>query len=433
MVGFAAFMAMAIDCGLGTIGVRRIAAARAMLPSVAALVPLARLALAVVAIPVMIICVETLGPAPMPRGLVWLYATSLVFVALNQEWLLQSAGLMAQVAVAQLLRMLTFAAIVLWLVHGSADASLVGLAEIAAAVVVSLYYLGQQQARITPVRASFAWRGAMDLMREAASLGLSQFAWAAAQFMPLFLIGSSGSNAATVAWFAAAQRLVTSLLTFSYVYHFNLYPVLARAAATSATAFADLMRASFRATAWFSIGGALALTLVAAPLLSLIFGTRFEVAAPALAVLGWVIPITFLSGHARWSLVVAGAHGRVLAAQLGGLAAVVLSGIPLIATMGERGAAAAAVVGSIAVWALSHHFAARVSGPPPRFSLAMRPLVLAVIAGGLAGALDFHVLLRAAVGVSLYAALAPLVDRALVADLVLLAHAKASAPSKPAT
>lgn len=428
IVGFGALMAMVIDCGLGTIGVRRIAAAKEELPALAARIPLARLAIALVAIPLMIICAEVLGPPDLPRSLVWLYALSLVFVALNQEWLLQSAELMPQVAFAQALRMLTFAAVVFLLVRGPLDVTAVGAAEIIAAAVVSLYYLRLQHVRVTPVRFSLSVPKTIGLIREGASLGLSQFAWAAAQFMPLFLVGSI-SHGATVAWFAAAQRLVTSISTFSYLYHFNLYPALARASATSAAAFTDLLRASFRVTAWFSIGFALALTLVAAPLLATIYGARFADAAPALAILIWVVPVTFLSGHARWSLIVEGAHGRVLNAQLAGLATVGLAGVPLVMFLGDVGAASAAVAASIAVWAVSHLFAARLKAKPPGVALVMRPLALALVLGATAQFMEASPLLKAAGGLALYAALAPLLDGALVADLIRLAHAKAAATS----
>ncbi len=428
IVGLAAFMVMAIDCGLGMVGVRRIAAAKGELPALAARIPLARIVLALPAIPAMILCAELLGPPELPRALIWLYAASLAFAAFNQEWLLQSAECMTQVAHAQMLRMLTFAAMVILLVHGPPDVSAVGAAEIVAAAAVTLYYLGWQHLRVTPVRASFSMRAALGLIREGASLGLSQLAWAAAQFMPLFLVGGLGKGA-TVAWFAAAQRLVTSLSTFSYVYHFNLYPVLARAAATGGVVFNDLMRASFRVTAWLSVGVALALTLLAAPVLTAIYGARFSVAAPALAILVWVVPATILSGHARCALIVRGSHGHVLNAQLVGLVTIALAGIPLVMFLGDAGAAAAAVAGTIAVWAFLHVCAVRVGTSPPRLRLAGRPLALALILISAARFMEADLLLSAAGGLVLYAIMAPLLDRDLVPDFIRLAHAKAAAPS----
>ena len=96
--------------------------------------------------------------------------------------------------------------------------------------VACLYYLGMQHFKVMPIRLSFSMPHAVGLIREGAAVGLSTFVWAAAQYMPLFLIGSLVGGA-RVGWYAAAQRLATSISMFGFVYHFNLYPALARSAA----------------------------------------------------------------------------------------------------------------------------------------------------------------------------------------------------------
>lgn len=431
VVGLTAFFAIAVGCGLGTIGVRRIAEARQELPALAAQIPMTRLIIAVVAIPVMIIGVAALGPPALPRNLVWLFAASLVFAAWNQEWLLQSAERMAEVGFAQMLRVLIFAAAVLLLVRGPADLAAVGWAEVAAAFAVTLYYLYVQQSKITPIRVALSLHRMLRLVREGVAVGLSQFVWAAAQYAPLFLVGGIVGGA-EIGWFAAAQRLVTSIATFSFVYHFNLYPALARASAAGGAVLAQLLRISFRVTGWASIGLALGLALGATPILTIIFGERFAVAAPALAILVWVIPIMFLSGHARYSLIVAGAQTRVLVAQLAGLATVTLAGIPLVLVLGDVGAAVAGVGGAIAVWISAHALALHLKTPTPSFLLIVRPSALALALGLVGQFTDMEALAKAIAGLVLYAMLAPLLDRALIPDLVRLAHAKATiAPPQP--
>lgn len=425
VVGIAALFAMAVDCGLGLIGVRRIAAAPAEMPLLAAQIPLARLAIAVVSVPVMAFGVKLLGPPGALTGLIWLYAASLLFAAWNQDWLLQSTERMTQVAIAQTIRMLIFAAMVFVFVQGPSDVIAVGWAEIAAATIVTVYYLGLQHLKVTPVRVSFSWLKMTALVREGASLGLSQFVWVAAQFLPLFLVGSLVGGA-SVGWFAAAQRLVTSISTFSNVYHFNLYPAVARASAAGGTAQADLMRASFRVTAWVGVGCALALAMASAPVLATIYGGQFVAAAPALAILIWVVPIMFLSGHARFSLILAGVQKGVLYGQVAGLAAVGLVGGPLVLTLGDIGAAIAAVVGNVAVWGVSHAFASRVGTPPPSPWLVAKPLLLALALGiGMQYAGPAPTI-WAISGFLLYIILAPLIDRALVSDFMMLAHSKAT-------
>lgn len=423
MVGLAVFLAMAIDCGLGPIGVRRVAQSRTQLPLLATQIPLARMGVALITIPIMVIGLMTFGPAGVPGGLVWLLAASLLLAPLNQDWLLQSAELMAQVALGHMLRALVFAAAVLLLVRGPADVVAVGWAELAAAVVACFYYLAMQHFKVTPIRLSFSTPHAIGLIREGAAVGLSTFVWAAAQYMPLFLIGSLVGGA-QVGWYAAAQRLGTSISMFGFVYHFNLYPALARSAAGSNSEFSKLLRTSFRVTAWGSIGLALGLMLAAEPVLTVIFGERFSVAATSLQILVWGIPVMFLSGHARGALIVISAQKYVLYAQIAGLATVVLAGVPLVSFFGEVGAAAAAVASSIVVWISSHVSAVKLAAPLPRLALIVKPLMLAVVSGIAARYMDMSPLANALGGIALYSIAAPILDRTLVPDLINLAHAK---------
>jgi O-antigen/teichoic acid export membrane protein len=430
VVGLTAFFAIAVDCGLGTVGVKRIAHAPHELPALAAQIPLVRLALALLTVPLMIGGMHALGSPSIPSGLVWLYAASLFFVALNQDWLLQSAELMAHVAFAQILRALGFAAMVFLLVEAAVDITAVGWAELTAVAAASIYLLMVQHFRVTPIRFPLAAFDVRGLVREGASIGLSRFAWAAAQYMPLFLVGSFAGGR-EVGWYAAGQRLVTSISSFSFVYHFNLYPALARASAVGSADLAELMRNSFRVTAWGSIGLALGLTLGAAPVLGMIFGERFELAALALAILAWTIPVIVLSGHARWALIVGDAQRHVLHAQLAGFATVTFTGVPLVLALGAVGAAAAAVAGSLAVWVVSHAFARRLEAAPPAFSLGAKPLLLALVLGYAAYFTGAEPLVEAIGVVFVYALTAPLIDRSLLPDLVRLAHARPGLRAEP--
>jgi O-antigen/teichoic acid export membrane protein len=426
VVGLTVFFAMAVEGGLGTVGVRRLGLARGEMPRLARQIPLARLTVAAIAVPAMIVVMAWVGPETVPRMLVVLFAASLLFAAFNQEWLLQGTERMTHVAVAQIVRMLVFGAVVVAVVRNPDDLAGVGWAEFAAVAVTSVYYFVVQRALLQGRRqpGGDLLRGAVALAREAAPLGLSNFVWAAAQYMPLFLVGSIVGGA-QVGWFAAAQRLVNSVATFSYVYHFNLYPSLVRAAARDGDAAARLMTASFRVMAWLSVGAALGVTLAATPVLVLVFGAQFAAAAAALGVLVWVIPVTLLSGHARGLLVVAGVQRHVLVAQIAGLATTVLGGFAFVAMLGDTGAAAAAVAGAVGVWLVAHGYARRERTPPPALVLALLPALLALLAGVAASFLPVAPLWQAILACALYGVLAPLLDRRLIADVIELAHAKA--------
>jgi O-antigen/teichoic acid export membrane protein len=422
VVGLTALFGIAVEGGLATIGVRRVAESRSDLPVLATLIPIARVLVALVAIPVLIVTVELLGPAEASTTLILLFAASLLLWAWNQDWLLQSVELMHQVALARMLRMLVFLAGVILLVHGTDDLAAVGWAELAGLGAAVVYYLGIQHFKVTAVRVAVSVREIVTLIREGAAIALTTFAWSAAQYMPLFLVGSLVGGSA-VGLYAASQRVVISLSILSFVYYFNLYPTLARSLGIEGE-FARLLHVSFRVVAWGSIGLALGLSLAASPLLSTVFGGQFADAAPVLALLVWTIPATFLSGEARWALITLRAQRRVLYAQLAGLAAIVVAGIPLILLFDELGAGAAAVIGALVVWIVAHAHARSLDAPLAPRTVVVKPLLLALACAGAVQLIDAATLVKALAAVALYAAAAPVADRSLVPDLYNLAHAR---------
>ena len=424
VAGLAGLFAMVVDLGLSTIGVRRAAAAPEKRGELAAQIFLIRLAVAIVSGLIMVVGVNVFSGSPALHGLVLLYAISLLAGACYQEWLLQSAGLMRQVALAQVLRMSTFLAAILLLVHGIADTVLVGASEIAAVLVAAAYALRVQSRKIAPLR--FWTRfDAGSLIREALPVALGTMIWSAAQYVPLFLMGALVGGAG-VGFFAGANRLAASIATFSFVYHFNLYATASRLARESAQALTTVMRSSFRATAWATIGGALVVSLAATPIMTVIFGRDFGSAATSLAILIWTVPMMFLAGHVRWSLILAHAEVEVFRSQVAGLLTVVVLGLVLVPTYAETGAAAAALGGNFGVWISAYSLARYRKVETPQLLLAAKPALLAAVLAFGTGFVVMPAWAEAIGALVLYALCAPMIDRALAGDILHLSRASAA-------
>jgi O-antigen/teichoic acid export membrane protein len=184
------------------------------------------------------------------------------------------------------------------------------------------------------------------------------------------------------------------------------------------------MARSLRVSTWGGVAVALAVVLFAHPITRVVFGPKLTGAAPLLMVLAWSLPITLAYSHARWALTAAGAQTRVLISLLTGLAVMAVVGPLLSARMGAMGLAIGSIAGGMAVWIAVHVLAARHGSHPPPFSLALRP---ALMAGAIIGA---HLLLAkgalwaAPVGLVLFAAAAPLIDRRLIGDVAKLGGSK---------
>jgi O-antigen/teichoic acid export membrane protein len=423
VAGLAGLFAMVVDLGLSTIGVRRAAAAPEKRGELAAQIFLIRFAVALVCGLVMVIGVNVFGGSPALHGLVLLYAVSLLISAGYQEWLLQSAGLMAQVAIAQVIRMTIFFAAILLLVHGVGDAVLVGACEIAAVAAAAVYALRVQSRKIAPIRL-WSRLEIRSLVREGLPVALATTIWSAAQYVPLFLMGALVGGAG-VGFFAGANRLAASIATFSFVYHFNLYATASRLARDSTQALSTVMRSSFRSTAWVTIGGALLVSLAAMPIMTIVFGRDFGSASTSLAILIWTVPMMFLAGHVRWSLILAHAEVEVFRSQVAGLATVVALGLALVPSYAETGAAVAAVGGNFGVWISSYALAWYRKVETPPLKLAAKPLLLAAALALCTGPVALPAWAEAIGALFLFALFAPVLDRALFGDILHLARASA--------
>ena len=428
-VGLAVFFARLVDWGMGPIGVRELAAKPETAVSLAAQISGARLLIACIAVPVLGLAALWSGQPETAVKLVWLYALSLLAVPWKQDWLLQGREMMNAAAFAQFVRMFTFAAGVVILVHSELDILYVGLAEIAAVAITTAYYLGIQRFWICPVRLKFDPKDVVRLIRQGFSVGLSNVVWTFIQYAPLFLVANLAGGV-SLAWFAASHRVVISLLILSYIYHWNLYPTMARRAESSPDALQILIGASFRVVAWGGILIALILTLIGRPLLVLAFGPSFAEAAPAFVVLIWALPVTLLSGHARWALIAKGLQRYVFFAHVAGAVVVLTVGLALTSRFGAVGAATAMTAASLAIWAVAHTFAILKVGPLPGITAVLLPACVAGMAFVLAQGLNTLPLLGAAAAAAVYVLFALLIDRKLLPDLLRLMQAKADVDGK---
>ena len=423
-IGLAAFFAIVIEGGLGPIGVRAVSQSADRVKALSALIPSTKLCIALVAIPLMCLVPNLTGQSAAAQQLVLLFALSLLFTPWNQEWLLQGLEMMNAAALAQVVRMLVFAMGVVVFVQSSEDLLRVGLVEIAAVSTLIAYYLVVQQWRIARIRLRFRFSDLRQLVRESFSVGASNVVGSLIHFAPLFLIASIVGGEET-GWFAASHRVVVSLLTFSFIYHMNLYPTIARRAAKSSNDMNLLVQSSFRVAAWAGILAGLLLTLLAKPLLTLVFGEPFAAAGPAFGVLIWVLPVTLLSGHARWSLIASGHQRYVLLSQLAGAVAALAFGSVLIPSLHALGAGITALMASLVVWGVAQAFSLKHSVRLPWMSVIWLPLAVAAACAALAIVIDVNLWLAAGVAGTGYVIAAPLANRQLLTDLRRLAHAKA--------
>ncbi len=425
----AMFFALVVDFGLGPIGSREVARQPERAAPLAAVIPTARLGLAVLAAAGMLLCAVLLDQPAPTRSLIAIYAASLLGLPWTLDWLFQGLGQVGRVALANATRMAVFATLVVLLVARSSDLWKVGVIETAAVSAMAAYYLLSQRAQVGPARLAFDRPELGRLLREALPVGLSRVVWAFNQYLPTVLVAVLVGGV-EIAWFGAAHRITTSLGAFAYLYHFNLYPHVARTVGAPAEELAALLRSSFRLTAWAGILAGLAGTLLAEPLCVLVFGDPFRAAAPALALLIWTLPLMLWASHARFALIAYDHSGATLIAHSSGAVCTVILASAWIGRWGAMGTAAAMIGSQLVNWAVAQALARRYVGRVPFLKPLLRPALTALVAAAVAQAVPgVNPWWTGMVGLGIFGLAAPLVEPALVRDVKALLQHRATAPA----
>lgn len=185
--------------------------------------------------------------------------------------------------------------------------------------------------------------------------GIPRAAWvAAAASLPIFInfvahslyarlgtwVLGVQASALEVGWYSAAANIAGVALLGMPLVTWILLPAAARAGAGSEADRDQLVVGALRAALLFAVPGALLLSLVAAPLVALVFGAAFAPAAVALARLAPTIGLAYLATIAAVSLIERGRERTVAAVSVAGL--LVSVGLTLVLARPSTPGAAAA-------------------------------------------------------------------------------------------
>jgi O-antigen/teichoic acid export membrane protein len=200
------------------------------------------------------------------------------------------------------------------------------------------------------------------------------------------------ARAEHVAWQAAAVRIVVAQHTFVFLYFFNMLPNLSRELSIGLGEWRDLVRRSLSTSMWPAFLVALGGTLGAPLIVTILYGPAYEPAVRPLQIVVWMIPVTWFSGHFRFSLVAAGQQRWEFFAAAASAAVMMPLAVLLVYYQGSTGAAVALLVGSVmnawlALVAVRRYVgqAPALSAISPALATCVGCLGLGVAAGVVAG------------------------------------------------
>jgi O-antigen/teichoic acid export membrane protein len=236
---------------------------------------------------------------------------------------------------------------------------------------VALHFFGFPRQRI-----DFAF--IRHIFPQAFPIGASELLWAVKIYFATVVLGLVIAGP-EVGWFGAAHRLVIALHAFVWLYFFNLLPSIARSSQGSLDGLHRLMRPSLQVTAWAAVFLGIVGTALAEPIITLIYGPQYQESVAVFRVLIWLIPLTLISGHYRYTLIGYNEQRLEFFSSAGGAVLVVLLNLFLIPTFGFRGAAWALVISEAFILGLAYVLVRRSITHIPMWSHIYRPLIAGAI------------------------------------------------------
>lgn len=324
----------AADMGLATLGTREMAKPAADREFTAAdIFPLRTLlgtAAVIVAGAVMLVAVGD----PTTRIIIWLFLCALLPSFWQLEWYYQGARRYGAVAVIRYLFGLGYLAGVWFLVHSPDDIMRVPLIYLGALLLASgaALALRSRHDPLLPRRSPFGrpqlmrWR---DALKRSTLIGFGASVIQAIQLLPPVIIAVMYDET-EVGLFGAAFRLAVNLMIFDRAFLALFLPAISNVLAADPARSAHVLRRTFRVMLAGGILLSLAVTLLAEPIVALIYDREYAASAVPLAILSWYVGATLMSSFFSSVLIAAGVEKSFLRAGIrssiaGGVLTIVLT------------------------------------------------------------------------------------------------------------
>ncbi len=397
---------LAGDAGLELWATREAARSGELGPLIRRVVPL-RLLLAGASFAVLLgilplLRVEPEQLRPLLQMVLLVFGFSIFLQALTLKWVFLGQEKMTRLGIGLVAGQVVFAGAVFGLVRTTQDALWVPVIRLASDAVTAAYFWRVRARETREAQQGFTLRGAREILGPALTLGASQALALLNYNFDAVLLGFL-RGVREVGLYNAAYRPVTVALAVPLTYFHGLFPALSRTWGEGPTALRALAERSLRLCAIAAVALGVGGTLLAGPVIGLLFGPQYAESAGPLRLLIWSAALVILRGSYRHSLNAAGLQKLDLRCALASCGLNLGLNIALIPRYGMLGAAAATVVAD-AVWFVmaAVFFNRRVARLSPAAALARPAVAGAAMAAVLWYGTSLQWIVRGALGVAVY-------------------------------
>ncbi len=352
------------DFGLSQIGTREVAKNPRRVGTLASVIMFGRLAVFVAE---MVLILLILPVARVESQMFWLFLfsfASLAAYAVNMDWVFRGMERMEYVALWEALPRVVWLVGIVLFVHRPEDLLRVPLLRLAGELVTAGLLVATAWRRYPKSRPSLSLVHPLNvklIMKEAAPIGLAALLAQVYYNFDVIWLGFVKTDA-MVGQYSAAYRIVTLLLTGSFLLAATYQPVLARVWAAEKEGFArHLARLSGTALV-FAVTLPAVVAVGAMPVVRVLYGGQYAAAAVPLAILMGAMPFAYMAMAYTTALVATGKQKQMMIATGIGAAVNVIANVLLIPPLGMTGAAIATVISYAAAWGMLWWYVSRLVG-----------------------------------------------------------------------
>jgi O-antigen/teichoic acid export membrane protein len=347
---------LAGDAGLEMWATREAARSNDLRALIGRVVPL-RLILATLSFAVLLgilplLKVEPEAMRPLLQIVLLFFGLSVFLQAVTLKWVFLGQEKMTRVGFGLVAGQIVFAVGVFALVRTQQDALWVPILRLASDAATAAYFAASFAREHGGLRPLFTLRGSGAILRPALTLGASQALALLNYNFDAVLLGFL-RGVRDVGFYNAAYRPVTVALAVPLTYFQGLFPALARTWGEGPQALRALAERSLRLCAMVAVPLGVGGTMLAEPVIALLFGPQYAESAMPLKLLIWSAALVILRGSYRHSLNAAGLQNLDLRCALVSCGLNVALNIALIPRYGMVGAAGATVFADLVWFALA--------------------------------------------------------------------------------
>jgi O-antigen/teichoic acid export membrane protein len=354
---FTAYFSLLVSQGLGNYGMQEVARQPSRTGEYVGAILALRFTASLAAGLALAATVWLLAKPLETKILLLLYGLMFLSSAITLAWVFQALEQMKYVATASVLGQLAFSGCVLLFLHSPTHFAWIPIFQFGGEALESIFLLYFYSRKFGAIRLVFDLRVWSAIWRESLPIGLSFALGMVLYNFDVVLLGFM-KTPTEVGQYSAAYKFINFFIAFLGLYHANIFPVISRSR-DNPSLLSLISDRSLKYTLALAIPLAAGGTILARPLITLVFGHDFAAGAGALAILIWIVPIMAVRAVYRATLLSHGFQRDFLWISFCGAA--VNTGLNLVLIPGYSfiGAAVTSVIGEFLIFILVYERVAK--------------------------------------------------------------------------